>query len=212
MLGYAEVDFEDKIYEVTDAPEYSRECWFKEKFTLGLDFPNLPYFIDGETKLSQSSAIMRHLARKYDLMGKTDTEKDRCDQAAEQLCDFRQAFVRLCYGAVFSGLNFKEKGAAYAENIKKSLEPFEAFLGDHKWLAGENLTWADFILFEMLDQHLLFKPGCLADLPKLTAYHQRFKDEPKIKKFMESPKFFTGPCNNKMASWGGSFPVEPAAF
>ena len=64
----------------------------------------------------------------------------------------------------------------------------------------------------MLEQHQMFKPGCLADLPKLAAYYQRFKDEPKIKKFMESPKYFEGPCNNKMASWGGSFPVAPIAL
>jgi len=211
MLGYADVDFEDKLYEVTDEPEYSREAWLKEKFNLGLDFPNLPYYVDGETKLSQSSAIMRHLARKHDLMGKTDKEKDRCDQAAEQICDLRQGFVKLCYGAFF-GMDFKEKGPAYAENIKKNLQPFETFLGDNKWLAGENLTWADFILWEMLDQHLLFKSDCLGELPKLAAYHQRFKDEPKIKKFMESPKFFKGPCNNKMAAWGGSYPVNPPSF
>ena len=65
----------------------------------------------------------------------------RCDQAAEQICDFRQGFVKLCYGAFF-GMDFKEKGPAYAENIKKNLQPFETFLGDNKWLAGENLTWA----------------------------------------------------------------------
>ena len=35
MLGYAEVDFEDKLYEVTDAPEFNRDAWFNEKFTLG---------------------------------------------------------------------------------------------------------------------------------------------------------------------------------
>jgi len=210
MLGYAEVDFEDKLYEVTDGPEFSRDSWLNEKFTLGLDFPNLPYFMDGDTKLSQSSAILRHLARKHDLLGKTDTEKDRCDQVAEQIVDFRQGFVRLCYGAFFYGTDFKEKGPAYAEGIVKSLTPFEKFLGEEKWLAGASLTWADFIFWEMLDQHLLFKPGCLGELPKLAAYHQRFKDEPKIKKFMESPKYFKGPCNNKMAAWGGSFPVEPA--
>ena len=43
---------------------------------------------------------------------------------------------------MFHGLDFKEKGPAYAESIKKNLTPFEAFLGDNKWLAGENLTWA----------------------------------------------------------------------
>jgi glutathione S-transferase len=35
-----------------------------EKFTLGLDFPNLPYIIDAEkdVKLTQSMAIMRYVA------------------------------------------------------------------------------------------------------------------------------------------------------
>ena len=60
---------------------------------------------------------------------------------AEQLCDFRTNFVKLCY-AIFSGIDFKAKGAVYAENITKTLLPFEDFLGDHKWLAGESLTWA----------------------------------------------------------------------
>merc|ERR1712189_7242 len=71
----AEVEFEDKLYEVTDGPEFSRECWFKEKFTLGLNFPNLPYFIDGETKVCRSGGaivrlphwfcqtVLRHLLR-----------------------------------------------------------------------------------------------------------------------------------------------------
>ena len=42
-----------------------------------MDFPNLPYYFDGDTKLSQSGAILRHIARKHDLLGKTDQEKDR---------------------------------------------------------------------------------------------------------------------------------------
>ena len=37
MLGYLDIDFEDKMYEVTDGPEFSRDAWLKEKFTLGTD-------------------------------------------------------------------------------------------------------------------------------------------------------------------------------
>ena len=70
---------------------------------------------------------------------------------------------------------------------------------------------ADFLLWEVLDQHLLFKPGCLNVLPKLAAYHNRFKNEPRIKSFMESSKFFDGPCMGPMAAWGGSYPVHPAS-
>jgi glutathione S-transferase len=42
------------------------------KHTLGLDFPNLPYFIDGDLKLTQSDAILLHVAKQARLMGATD--------------------------------------------------------------------------------------------------------------------------------------------
>jgi len=47
--------------------------WFDEKFNLGLDFPNLPYFIDGDVKLTQSMTIIRHIGRQNDLLGNNET-------------------------------------------------------------------------------------------------------------------------------------------
>ena len=35
------------------------------------------------------------------------------------------------------------------------------------------------------------------------SYKKRFEDLPKIKSYITSDKFMTGPCNNKMAKWGG---------
>ena len=46
-------------------------------FESGLDFPNLPYYMEGDLKLTQSNAILRHLARKHDLMGQTSAERAR---------------------------------------------------------------------------------------------------------------------------------------
>ena len=39
-----------------------------------MDFPNLPYLIDGEVKLSESWAIAKYIARKYgkQLLGESD--------------------------------------------------------------------------------------------------------------------------------------------
>lgn len=39
MLHYLNVDFEDKRY--VPGPNFDRSAWLKEKFTLGLDFPNV---------------------------------------------------------------------------------------------------------------------------------------------------------------------------
>ena len=51
-------------YQQGPAPDFDRQVWFDEKFSLGLDFPNLPYLIDHakDVKLTQSMAIMRYIA------------------------------------------------------------------------------------------------------------------------------------------------------
>uniref|UniRef100_A0A8C3F0N6 GST N-terminal domain-containing protein n=1 Tax=Chrysemys picta bellii TaxID=8478 RepID=A0A8C3F0N6_CHRPI len=47
------------------ALDYDKSQWIKEK--LGLDFPNLPYLIDGKNKLTQSNAILWYIVRKHKL-------------------------------------------------------------------------------------------------------------------------------------------------
>lgn len=68
LQKYLNVDFEDVHYEQGDAPEFSRDAWLKVKSSAladEMDFPNLPYYIDGDVKLTQSQAILRYIARKY---------------------------------------------------------------------------------------------------------------------------------------------------
>lgn len=51
-----------------------REKWAKDKTDIlpqkGFYFPNLPWMIDGNIKLTQSLAILKHIARKHHLVGK----------------------------------------------------------------------------------------------------------------------------------------------
>jgi len=50
-LAYAEADWENVVYTDPNA-------WFaNDKQNLGFDFPNLPYLIEGDLKLMESSAI-----------------------------------------------------------------------------------------------------------------------------------------------------------
>ena len=36
MLGYVNVEFVDKIYEMGDGPEFNRDDWLNKKFQLGI--------------------------------------------------------------------------------------------------------------------------------------------------------------------------------
>lgn len=52
-------------YEQGDAPDFSREAWLSVKASIPVDFSNLPYFLDNDTKITQSGTILRYIARKY---------------------------------------------------------------------------------------------------------------------------------------------------
>merc|ERR1712117_942559 len=101
LLAYTETDYEDKLLSCGPAPGFDKSCWFDNKFSFGLDFPNLPYYIDGDVKITQSNAILRYIARKNDMLGKTEEERVRVDIMGEQSMDFRNGMVRLAYNPNF---------------------------------------------------------------------------------------------------------------
>ena len=84
------------------------------KFTLGLDFPNLPYYMEKnvisflsnawttfeekfpgfnaqntQVSLTGTNAILRHIGRAHKLCGNSQQEMVRVDMAADQVMDMR---------------------------------------------------------------------------------------------------------------------------
>lgn len=196
LLEYTGTEYEDKFYRCGEAPNYDKSCWFNEKPTLGMNFPNLPYLEDGDKKIVQSNAIMRYIARKHNMCGKTEDEMVRVDILENQSMDFRNGFVRLCYG------DFDGQKQAYIDDLPNKLQQFSDFLGERKWFAGDNITFVDFIMYELLDQHRMFHPTCLDNFANLKKLMENFEDLDKIAAYMKSDRFIKTPVNNKMAKWG----------
>lgn len=197
LLEYTGEKYVDKKFECGPAPDYDKSCWFDIKEKLNLDFPNLPYLIDGDMRITQSNAILRYIARKHDLLGKTEKERVRVDIMENQAMDFRNGLVQLCYNP-----KFEELKDGYLKKVKSTIERFSKFLGDNKWFAGENLTMVDFVMYELLDQHRLLDPTLLEPHDNLTKFLARFEQLEPIKKYMESDRFMKAPLNNKMAKFG----------
>jgi len=213
MLEYAGADWNETFYEAhlkeggdrADFTNWDRTEWTNVKATAefqdGFAFPNLPYLVDGDVKISQSTAMLKYIARKFDIGQKlNDTESWRVDQAADQIVDVRGGFVGLCYG-------FRTPFAqreTYCENtLKPQLKQLDRYMTGNNFVAGETLSYVDFMFWEILDHMELFDASLFNGLDNIKAFKKRFAELPKIAAYISSDKFMRGPCNNKMAFWGG---------
>ncbi|KAK3739513.1 hypothetical protein QZH41_016188 [Actinostola sp. cb2023] len=156
----------------------------------------LPYYIDGDIKVTQSNAVLRHIARKHGLCGETAKEKSIVDVLENQLMDFRNGFVGLCYNPN----NFEENKKAFLKKVSISIKAFADFLGEKNYLAGDKITFVDFVMYELLDQHKVLEPSLLESHANLQVNHSQWLPAlPAIAKYMKSDKFIVRPINNPMA-------------
>nr|XP_006979551.1 glutathione S-transferase Mu 1 [Peromyscus maniculatus bairdii] len=196
LLEYTDSSYEEKRYTMGDAPDFDRSQWLNEKFKLGLDFPNLPYLIDGSHKITQSNAILRYLARKNNLCGETEEERIRADIVENQVMDNRMQLIMLCYNPDFEKLK-----PEFLKTIPEKMKLYSEFLGKRPWFAGDKITYVDFLAYDILDQHRIFEPKCLDGFPNLKDFLARFEGLKKISAYMKTSRFISTPIFSKMAHW-----------
>ena len=112
ILEYTDEEWIETLYD-TSLPEnadrndyyaWDRSQWYKEKnseyFQKNYSFPNLPWMKDGNVHLTQSTAIVKYIARKHNI-GQTLNESEHCrlDQGIEEIIDVRDDFIYFCYGS-----------------------------------------------------------------------------------------------------------------
>jgi len=133
------------MYEVGDGPDFDRSSWTNVKDTLGLDFPNLPYLIDGNCKLTETKAIMKYVAKKYkpDLLGNSAAELGRIEMLAPFVDELKQKSTHACY--------VHGDASQIIEECRPLLAKLMGCKGSSQWLAGNNLSWLDFYFAELLD-------------------------------------------------------------
>lgn len=199
VLHWAGVDFEDKQYTVGVNADGSHDlsAWTSDKATLAVPFPNLPYYINGELRLTQSHAIMLHVAREGQLDGSTPLLRAHVLMLLELSRDVRDPFVSLCYGgaeAAFEGA----KEAYVNGTLAPILAKLEAFAAGGPWLLSE-FTYVDLVWYDLLQQFVALSPGCLAAAPKLAALVAAVDALPLMASFKARPTYIDRPFNNVMA-------------
>lgn len=128
---------------------HTDEQWAGLKPNVGLDFPNLPYLeVDG-FKMSESSAILHYVSKKFkpSLLGKTAEEEAKILEIINVLGDVRKEFFQAVYAS-----DVKEKFQAFNSNQSASTKIglIAKYLGDKKFLLGDEISLADICLSTFL--------------------------------------------------------------
>ena len=145
LLAHIGLDYEDKQYFYGEAPGFSKDAWFSVKASSGFDFPNLPYLIDGDLKITESHAIYRYLCNKYrpELLGKSVADKAKVDMVMGVSQDIRSASYNMIYETGdWEGL----KVLGY-----ERFAPISKFLAHNKFIVGEYPTFPDFFVYENIE-------------------------------------------------------------
>ena len=192
MFAFCGVNFEDKMYECGDAPDFDRSSWTDVKQTLGLEYPNLPYLIDGETKLTETKAIMRYIAKKWrpDLLGTTAAQMGRIEMLSAHVDTLKGKATMPCYQT-------GDRDAIISE-CRPILAKLMAAKGTDKWIAGANLSWLDFYFAELIDMLDKISQGIFyQEFPGAKEYFDAFVALPGMAEYWQS--WMKTPFNNKMA-------------
>lgn len=206
MFAYLGVDFEDVKYGVTldqDMGSWDRSQWTDVKFTLGLEYPNLPYLIDGESRVTETAAIMKYVAKKWDssLLGKTAAETARAEMLYAHVNDMKQKCTGPCYRGEKQGDELKD---AIAEDCQPILERLFEVIQPGQWAAGETLTWLDFFLAEVIEYlEAILDQRFVAMVPASHEYLERFLALDGVKAYYaDETRSMKAPWNNAMAVLG----------
>ena len=209
LLEYAGIPYEEKVSHCVEKADgsFDKSSWFDEKFKIGLPFPNLPYLIDGELKLTQTIAILQHLADEAGLAGKSPEERASATMLFGLSQDVRKQYTNAAYNPRFDDMR-----DGLVDHLKSTALPeLEAYVGatphggkakrssgNGLHLVGGAMTYVDLLWFDLLAQFLKIEPTVLDNLPNLKEIHATVLGTPSIAAYLASPKYVTQ-MNNTQA-------------
>lgn len=161
-------------------------------------FAQCPRYEDEDGNLSQSNTILRHVGRKYDMVGGSLADAARIDMIVDGIEDIKRKYLTLIYSDQLAEEAKKiywsthlDPASASARNSGAHfayISKLVARYGADGWAVGSALSIADILLFDCTDAHLRIYPEEFkAAYPDLVAHYERVAAVPGIKAYLESP-------------------------
>ena len=171
--------FEDVRYEPNEWPSH------KSEMPLG-QVPVLE--VDG-VKLFQSIAIARFLAKRFGLYGKDEFQQAHVDAVVDTNID-----LMLKFSPIFTEQDENKKKTEiakfFADELPKHLRNLETVAKSYSdggsFFVGNQLTWCDLEVYNMLEYILQIDANVLQSYPWLYKNRQEVEKQPKIATYLKN--------------------------
>lgn len=196
VLEYTGLQYEQVFYY-----EHDEDKWFKEDKPKHLEknpAANLPYLIDGEKIISESTAIIVHVchkANRQDLLGRNAEEQVALATVFGVYKDFIPSLSKLAY-TPDPNTSWEDSLEAFAKGAEGYLKKFSGLLGEKEYLCG-GITWIDFVLADTLQVLNLMNPKILANHANLVKLQERIWSLPELQAYFGSSRWQEHPVNGE---------------
>ena len=155
-----------------------------------LPFDQMPLLeVDG-LNLSQSSAMIRYLARQGGLYGVNDKEALWCDMVAGVAADFAETAIQAPFKAS-EAIAINDMEARFTKFGPRFEARIEA--QGSGYCASHDMTFADVVLAEALSSYLEWCPDILGATPRLSDLYERVVATPDIAAYLASDRRYPKP-------------------
>jgi len=148
-----------------------------------LPFDQMPLLEINGMNLSQSSGMIRYLARIGGFYGDNDKEALYCDMFAGAITDFAEASMQAAFQPT------KEIAVKMLqERFNKFAPKFELRIKENgnEFCVGKKISFADVILTEALSAYLEWIPDLLKNTPLLSSIYEKVINQTGIKLYLSS--------------------------
>jgi len=193
------------MLEETATPYRERRVSVEEWPTLKPTLPlnQLPIYEEDDLYIFQSHAIYRYLARKFNLQGRNERERIRCDIVEETMIEAQSVVGTFYWSPDFAKKRDEFEATTLQEVLRKMQRVLEQNNNGNSFWVGDELTLGDFVAWHALDYVRPFSQKSIDRFEKLSAFKQRFESRPRIAAYLKSdrrPKTLTV----HMAPFGGT--------
>lgn len=200
LLEYFGLQYEQVFYL-----ESNEDQWFKEdkpKLLASNPALNLPYLLDGDKVISESTAILIYLChrqKRLDLLGRNAEEQVLLATAFGVYKDFHPNLARMVYETNPKD-TWEEALKAFSEKADVYLKKLSGLLDGKEYLAG-GLTYIDFILADFFQALRQMNPNLFTNYPNLLQLQERVWALPELTGYFSSDRWHDHPVNGEEARW-----------